>query len=449
MYLWPAYGGNNTPYGKGLDYLSRCEAKTVEDLARSQLSALRLLGLATLWGVTLFGFEGVIYGDGNRLTALLGGRTLGIPALGDLVQTGATAPRAAAWTSVYCELMKQVLRHAAGSHGIIAILRLFGFNVFRSTYKPLLAESVVEFWNRFYYYFKELLVTFFMPTFAGFGRRLRRWPSLRLFVAVFAAAFVGNMYYHWLRLAVPLAQGEVFDSLYSLRSRMFYCLLLAFGIFVSMLREQRRLGRDRLPGGPRRVLRILGVWTFFALILDLGRARRRAVPRAQQFLSRPVRPCMKPQLPCSAIPPERIRHKAGASRACNHGQLNGSRNESRTGLRDQVEDARRRRKAVRIEAARAEVDPVGVLEVDDDLHQRQRIDEARRDETLVIAELRERLARFLQRAQEPVQVLAPSLPVAVRGLGGPAPFIASVPLPAAARGRAPAVRGTPPARHRG
>jgi len=271
MYLWPAYGGNNTPYGKGLDYLSRCEAKTVEDLARSQLSALRLLGLATLWGVTLFGFEGVIYGDGNRLTALLGGRTLGIPALGDLVQTGATAPRAAAWTSVYCELMKQVLRHAAGSHGIIAILRLFGFNVFRSTYKPLLAESVVEFWNRFYYYFKELLVTFFfMPTFAGFGRRLRRWPSLRLFVAVFAAAFVGNMYYHWLRLAVPLAQGEVFDSLYSLRSRMFYCLLLAFGIFVSMLREQRRLGRGPLPGGTRRVLRILGVWTFFALIWIWG-----------------------------------------------------------------------------------------------------------------------------------------------------------------------------------
>ena len=267
IYLWPAYGGNNTPYGKGLDYLSRSEAKTEEELARSQLSGIRLLLLAALWGATLFLLEGMVYGTGNRLTALIGGHTIGIPALGDLVAQGGEAPRGMAWASIYCELVKQVLRHAAGSHGIIAILRFFGFNVFRNTYKPLLAESVTEFWNRYYYYFKELLVSFFfLPTFTGLGRRLRKWPNLRLFVAVFAAAFVGNVYYHWLRMAVPLAQGNVLDSLYSLDSRMFYCLLLAIGIFVSMLREQRRLGQAPAPGRTRRILRIFGVWTFFGLI---------------------------------------------------------------------------------------------------------------------------------------------------------------------------------------
>jgi hypothetical protein len=41
-------------------------------------------------------------------------------------------------------------------HMIIGTLRLFGFNVFRNTYKPLLSESILEFWNRYYYYFKEL-----------------------------------------------------------------------------------------------------------------------------------------------------------------------------------------------------------------------------------------------------------------------------------------------------
>ena len=44
---------------------------------------------------------------------------------------------------------------------IVGYLRLCGFNVFRNTYKPLLAETMVEFWNRYYYYFKELLVNFF------------------------------------------------------------------------------------------------------------------------------------------------------------------------------------------------------------------------------------------------------------------------------------------------
>ena len=267
IYLWPAYGGNNTPYGKGLDYLSRSEAKTEEELARSQLSGIRLILLGLLWGATLYLLEGVVYGAGNALTRMVGGHTIGIPALGQLVKQGGEAPLGAAWASVYCELVKQVLRHAAGGHGIIGILRLFGFNVFRNTYKPLLAASVTEFWNRYYYYFKELLVNFFfLPTFTGVGRRLRKWPNLRLFVAVFAAAFVGNAYYHLLRMAAPLAQGDVLNSFYSLHSRMFYCLLLGIGIFVSMLREQRRLGQTPAPGRIRLIIKIFGVWTFFGLI---------------------------------------------------------------------------------------------------------------------------------------------------------------------------------------
>lgn len=265
--LWPAFGGNNTPYGKGLDYLARCEAKTAEQLARAQLSGIRLIGLGIIWGVTLFVLEGILYGDGNALTRFLGGPRLPVPGLDEVVVQGAGAPVAAAWAGIYCELFKQVLRHAAGSHAIIGVLRLFGFNVFRSTYKPLLAESISEFWNRYYYYFKELLANFFfLPTFARLGRRLRNWPRLRLLCAVFAAALVGNLYYHLLRMAVPLAEGRILPSLAALDSRMLYCLLLAIGIYVSMLREQGRLGQGARPGGVRRVLRIFGVWTFFGLI---------------------------------------------------------------------------------------------------------------------------------------------------------------------------------------
>ena len=50
MYFWPFYGGANTPYGKGLDYLSRHEAKDEEALARSQLAGIRLLILAPSGG---------------------------------------------------------------------------------------------------------------------------------------------------------------------------------------------------------------------------------------------------------------------------------------------------------------------------------------------------------------------------------------------------------------
>ncbi len=46
--LWPIYGGSNTPYGNGFGYLARSEAKTEEELARSQLAGIKLLCLVRL-----------------------------------------------------------------------------------------------------------------------------------------------------------------------------------------------------------------------------------------------------------------------------------------------------------------------------------------------------------------------------------------------------------------
>jgi len=267
IYLWPAYGGSSTPYGKGLAYLSQNEAKTTEELARSQLAGIKLLLLAVVWRLVLTLFEGTVYGPGNGLTRATGGFTVGVTDLSVLLaQAGPIAP-AQGWMSVYCQLFEDVLRLAVKGHLIVGMLRLWGFNVFRNTYKPLLAESVVEFWNRYFYYFKELLSTFFfMPTFTGFGKRLRQWPRLRLLAAVFAAAFVGNVYYHVIKDAAAMAQGQVVAVLQAHQSRMFYCLLLALGIFVSMLREQGRRGQTATVSAAPRWLRIVGVWTFFSLI---------------------------------------------------------------------------------------------------------------------------------------------------------------------------------------
>jgi hypothetical protein len=253
--LWPAFGGTNTPYGKGLAYLSSLEAKNEEELARSQLAGMKLMILSGVWHVA-YDVLGLVYGPGHP-----------VPRLDQLVAQGAQAPAPEAWASVYCELVSRVIHLAANGHSIIGTLRLFGFNVFRNTYKPLLAESVLEFWNRYYYYFKEILVTFFfMPTFIRLGGRLQRWPQLRLFAAVFAAAAVGNMYYHLLQLEIHLAQGSVLDAVFALRSRFFYCVLLAIGLYVSMARQQRRGGEPPSADRAARVRRIFGVWTFFALI---------------------------------------------------------------------------------------------------------------------------------------------------------------------------------------
>ena len=85
-------------------------------------------------------------------------------------------------------------------------------------------------------------------------------------LAVFAAAFVGNMYYHLLDLGEALALAD-FESLWAtLQSRLLYCFLLALGIFVSMRRSQQQARRAFLPALPQHLLRLGLVWTFYAVI---------------------------------------------------------------------------------------------------------------------------------------------------------------------------------------
>ena len=267
--LWPVYGGSNTPIGKGHDYLVRHEAGAGEAFARAQLGGLKLLVLALLWRAALIAMGGLVYGDPeNRIARALGGASLGIPRLENLLAGEVAAARPLAWAALYVELVRVTLDLAVSGHIIVGSLRLLGFNVFRNTYKPLLAGTIVDFWNRFYYYFKELLVDFFfLPTYV---RWFKTRPRLRILAATFAAAFAGNLYYQLFRDPDALVRADVAEIWSDVSPRLVYSFLLAAGIYVSMVRQQARRGQPALArgrwGGARRGLAIAGVWTFYAVI---------------------------------------------------------------------------------------------------------------------------------------------------------------------------------------
>ena len=267
VYLFPLQVGwfAFLPFGKGLDYLARHEARDEDALARSQLAGIKLILLAVLWQMVLGLMQGLLYGSPNWANRALGGFVVAkLPPFGQLLALGDDAPLWASWASIYLELVTRALQVAILGHGVVGVFRLFGFNIFRNTYKPLLSETVSQFWARFEFYYKELLVDFFfLPTFAKW---FRKWPALRMFAAVFAAAVVGNMYCHLIDLDHGVLVLHDFQAIWSHHSRLFYCLLLAIGIFVSMRREQRRGGQAPRAGITRRVGRIVGVWTFFSLI---------------------------------------------------------------------------------------------------------------------------------------------------------------------------------------
>jgi hypothetical protein len=276
FYLWPVWGGSSVPYGKGFDYLTSCEAKDDEALARSQLSGLKLFLLAAMCSVGKDLMDGLVFDENNAYRRALGGLTLGVTGANDMIRMPGDYPIWQYWVSMYCELFRLVLGWGSKGHVVIGFLRLGGFYVFRNTYKPLLAETIVEFWNRYYYYFKELLVNFFF--FPTFTRYFKRSPRLRVFAAVFAAAFFGNMYYHVVK-ATSFMLGDPAKVWADFNPRLAYCFALALGIYISMRREQRRpKGVVRSPA--RRALAIFGVWTFFAFIHLWARS---TMTHAQRF----------------------------------------------------------------------------------------------------------------------------------------------------------------------
>ena len=90
---------------------------------------------------------------------------------------------------------------------------------------------------------------------------------MRMLAAVFAAAFLGNMYHHVLARpeSVLNLDPTVFWSIWG--PRTVYCFLLATGIWVSMLRQQKIRVDGVKSGKFFRFRRIAGVWTFYGIIL--------------------------------------------------------------------------------------------------------------------------------------------------------------------------------------
>ncbi len=267
FHLLPVYGSFlvPTPLGKGAAYLARHEAKDAAMLAKCQLSGLKLLMLAAVWELALMALGGVDYGQaGSPPLDWLSYTPVSVPRLDQIIGKQ-TFSAGSVVASLYLDLIATALNIAIFGHVIVGCIRLSGFRVFRHVYRPLLAENVAEFWNRWTYYYKELLVDFFFyPTFL----RLGGWHArIRLFGAVFSAAFLGNMYFTILWEAHLLANRDLERISAYWGSRAVYCFLLALGIWVSMLRQERSRKAAPAPvGALTRARRCILVATFYAVI---------------------------------------------------------------------------------------------------------------------------------------------------------------------------------------
>lgn len=224
----PFWGSTDTPYPKGAAYLRRIEARTPEQLAVTQLKGLKLLAWALVLQVALSAFKAAVY------------RHLAIPTFAVAFEHSAARasyPAALCWASLVAAFFEALLTLSATGHLIIACCRVAGFAALRNTYRPLESRTIAEFWNRYYYYFKELLVDlFFYP---AFMRYFKKRPKMRLFFATLAAASFGNAYYHFFSEPDPIARLGFWRAIVAYQPYMFYCLVLGVAIGISQLRKHK------------------------------------------------------------------------------------------------------------------------------------------------------------------------------------------------------------------
>jgi D-alanyl-lipoteichoic acid acyltransferase DltB (MBOAT superfamily) len=241
----PAY----LPFGKGAAFLKKALPKTADDLAVTQLKGIKLL----LWANALIAIQ-----------AALGWifiSQLNVPTVAESIDAylqSRAYPLGISWTALAFSTAKFALQVAIWVHLFIGVARLAGYRLPRGSWRPLESRTLMDYFNRFHYYFKELLADFFFaPT---FFTTFKKHPRLRMFFATFMAAAVGNALWHFLRdidLIARIGPAAAFETY---TSYLFYCVVLATGVGLSQIRVNSGIRPSNTVAG--KLWSFTFVWSF-------------------------------------------------------------------------------------------------------------------------------------------------------------------------------------------
>jgi hypothetical protein len=223
--LRPFWGSTVTPFPSGPACLRQVEAKDSEKLAIVQLKGLKLLVWAELLSLFLATYNWCCH-DYLRIPTYQ--RALYLSTL------HTPLPWHVCWAALILYYFEKLIVISVWSHRIVACCRMAGFDALRNTYRPLSSTTVAEFFNRYYFYYKELLVYFFFfPTFLRLPGRLGKW---RVTIGIFAAACLGNVYYHFTRDLWYIQVNGLWHSIKTFQVFFFYTVVLASAISLSRWR---------------------------------------------------------------------------------------------------------------------------------------------------------------------------------------------------------------------
>jgi len=250
--LRPFWGSTNTPFPNGPACLRQIEAKDTEQLAITQLKGLKLLAWSILLSLFLSAYTWFFH------------KYLGIPFYDRALYLSTLHTPLSSlvcWESLILDFFNTLIVISIWGHRVIACCRMAGFEALRNTYRPLSSTTVADFFNRFYFYYKELLVRFFF--FPTYHRLPASWGRFRMTIAIFVAVCLGNAYYHFTRDLGYLRSLGLWESVKSFQVFFFYCVVLAAAISISRMRDRPDPSRGFVRGT---VVPAFLVSTFYCLL---------------------------------------------------------------------------------------------------------------------------------------------------------------------------------------
>ena len=219
----PIWGGDSTPIGKSFGYLNKFDAKNAEELAVTRLKAVKL----AVWSALLAGLYYAMEYVARDLYEL--------PTLTTSILANAKGESSIGlnWISLIYNYFLDLVIIAAWGHMIVAVIRMIGYRIPRNTRNPLASRTLAEFWNRYHFFHKELLVDFFF--YPAFVRYFKKSPKLRIAFATFCAAGAGNFLFHAARDTHIFVDNSMWEALSMYQSVWIYFLALAVGLIFSQI----------------------------------------------------------------------------------------------------------------------------------------------------------------------------------------------------------------------
>lgn len=249
--LWPVGFASSTPFFKRPSQMRRLEAKTAEEFALAQLKGIKLLGWSFLLSIAFALFD-------------MAREKLGVPMPPDAIAAstaGHPFPWYLCWASLGAGFIDSVMRMAIWGNTVVAGCRLAGFKMLRNSWRPMESQTIVDFWNRYYYYFKELIADFFF--FPVYMRCFKKHPRWRMFFATWVSVGVGVPLFHFIRDIHYVDELGLRQAVVGFHVYLCYATMLAIGIGISQMRKTSARGRE---AQPFRIRAIAGVVVFFCFL---------------------------------------------------------------------------------------------------------------------------------------------------------------------------------------